>query len=80
MACGTPVVTYNTGGSPETVTAGTGLVIEKGDLQTAAIEIERLCQQPDTTFEDACRQRIVRHFNKEERFSEYLELYSKILK
>ena len=24
MACGTPVVTYNTGGSPETVTAGTG--------------------------------------------------------
>ena len=80
MACGTPVVTYNTGGSPETVTAGTGLVIEKGDLQTAATEIERLCQQPDTTFKDACRQRIVRHFNKEERFSEYLELYSKILK
>ena len=80
MACGTPVVTYNTGGSPETVTAGTGLVIEKGDLQTAAIDIEHLCQQPDTTFKDACRQRIVRHFNKEERFSEYLELYSKILK
>ena len=80
MACGTPVVTYKTGGSPETVTAGTGLVIEKGDIQTAAIEIERLCQQPDTTFEDACRLRIVRHFNKEDRFSEYLELYSKILK
>ena len=80
MACGTPVVTYNTGGSPETVTAGTGLVIEKGDIQTAAIEIGRLCQQPATTFEDVCRQRIVRHFNKEDRFSEYLELYSKILK
>ena len=80
MACGTPVVTYNTGGSPETVTAGPGLVREKGDIQTAAIEIGHLCQQPATTFEDACRLRIVRHFNKEDRFSEYLELYSKILK
>ena len=80
MACGTPVVTYKTGGSPETITTGTGLAVEKGDIQTAAIEIEHLCQQPDTTFEDACRLRIVRHFNKEDRFSEYLELYSKILK
>ena len=78
MACGTPVVTYKTGGSPETITTGTGLAIEKGDIQTAAIEIGRLCQQPATTFEDICRQRIVRHFNKEERFSEYLELYSKL--
>ena len=78
MACGTPVVTYKTGGSPETITTGTGLAIEKGDIQTAAIEIGRLCQQPATTFEDVCRQRIVRHFNKEERFSEYLELYSKL--
>ncbi len=80
MACGTPVVTYKTGGSPETITTGTGLAVEKGDIQTAAIEIGRLCQQPATTFEDACRLRIVRHFNKEDRFSEYLELYSKILK
>ena len=78
MACGTPVVTYKTGGSPETITTGTGLAIGKGDIQTAAIEIGRLCQQPATTFEDVCRQRIVRHFNKEERFSEYLELYSKL--
>ena len=78
MACGTPVVTYKTGGSPETITTGTGLAVEKGDIQTAAIEIGRLCQQPATTFEDVCRQRIVRHFNKEERFSEYLELYSKL--
>ena len=78
MACGTPVVTYKTGGSTEAITLETGAIIEKGDIQTAAIEIGRLCQQPATTFEDVCRQRIVRHFNKEERFSEYLELYSKL--
>jgi glycosyltransferase len=80
MACGTPVVTYKTGGSPEAITAETGVVIAKGDIQTAATKIELLCQQPATTFEDACRQHVVRHFNKEERFSEYLELYTQLLK
>lgn len=79
MACGTPVVTYKTGGSPETITTGTGLAIGKGDIQTAAIEIGRLCQQPATTFEDVCRQHIVRYFNKEERFLEYLNLYAQYL-
>ena len=79
MACGTPVVTYKTGGSTEAITIETGAIIEKGDIQTAAIEIGRLCQQPATTFEDVCRQRIVRHFNKEERFLEYLNLYAQYL-
>ena len=80
MACGTPVVTYNTGGSPEVITAGTGIVIAKGDIQTAAIKIELLCQQLANTFEGASRQHIIRHYNKEERFSEYLNLYTNILK
>ncbi|MGL4754837.1 MAG: glycosyltransferase [Aeromonadaceae bacterium] len=38
IACGTPVITYNTGGSPESVCSEHGFVIEKGDL-TAVIEI-----------------------------------------
>lgn len=80
MACGTPVVTYNTGGSPEVITAGTGIVIAKGDIQTAAIKIELICQQPANTFEGPSRQHIIRHYNKEERFSEYLNLYTNILK
>ncbi|MGP1469492.1 MAG: glycosyltransferase [Hoylesella shahii] len=79
MACGTPVVTYKTGGSTEAITLETGAIIEKGDLQTAAIEIGRLCQQPTSTFEDVCRQHIVRYFNKEERFLEYLNLYAQYL-
>lgn len=79
MACGTPVVTYKTGGSTEAITLETGAIIEKGDIQTAAIEIGRLCQQPASTFEDVCRQHIVRYFNKEERFLEYLNLYAQYL-
>ena len=33
LACGTPVITYNTGGSPEAIDANTGQVIEKGDIK-----------------------------------------------
>lgn len=32
QACGTPVITYNTGGSPEGIMAGGGYVIEQADL------------------------------------------------
>ena len=34
IACGTPVITYNTGGSPEAVSKKTGVVCEKGDLKS----------------------------------------------
>ena len=34
IACGTPVITYNTGGSPETISEKTGVIFEKGDLKS----------------------------------------------
>lgn len=33
IACGTPVVTYKTGGSPESVTAGRGISVSVGDTE-----------------------------------------------
>lgn len=38
IACGTPVITYNTGGSPESA-AYYGKVVEKGDIEALAKEI-----------------------------------------
>ena len=32
LACGTPVITYDTGGSPEAVDQFTGFVVEKGNV------------------------------------------------
>lgn len=43
-ACGTPVVTYNVGGSPESVDPEN--VIEEGNLEAMAKRIEALCQKP----------------------------------
>ena len=33
IACGTPVVTYRTGGSVESITPETGFVVEQGDVE-----------------------------------------------
>ena len=30
--CGTPVITYNTGGSPEAIDEKTGIVVKQGDI------------------------------------------------
>ena len=36
IACGTAVITYQTGGSPETIEPGTGYVVEKGNVEEIA--------------------------------------------
>ena len=45
ISCGTPVVTYRTGGSIESVTPGTGFVVEQGDVK-AMLE----CVRKETPF------------------------------
>lgn len=45
MACGTPVLTYKTGGSPESITPGNGWVIPRGDLGMAIDIIKNIKQK-----------------------------------
>lgn len=79
LACGTPVITYRTGGSPEAISPETGFVVEQGDIQGMVNAIEKICQEGKSTYSKACRDRAVRYFNKEERFQEYINLYNQIL-
>lgn len=76
LACGTPVVTYRTGGSPEAIDDKTGVVVERGDIRgliNAIYHAEKL--KPED-----CRQRAERKFNKDICFKKYLELYNDILR
>ncbi len=42
LACGTPAVTYRTGGSPEAVDEATGRVVEVGDVAALAAAVQEL--------------------------------------
>lgn len=79
MACGTPVITYRTGGSPEAVTEQTGLVVEQGDVEALAEAIKTIKRKGKSHYSNACRQRAEQHFDKEKSYLKYLELYKSLL-
>lgn len=77
LACGTPVITYNTGGSPEAVDENTGVVVEKGHLDSLTEAIKSICKKGKDYYNDACRQRALKLFDKDMCFKEYLNLYER---
>lgn len=79
LACGTPVLTYNTGGSPEAVTEKTGFVIPQGDLQNAMEIIQKIKREGKSQYSEACREYALKNFRKEDRFSDYIKLYEDLL-
>lgn len=76
IACGTPVVTFNTGGSPECIDSTSGSVVEKDDIDAMEKEIIRICETRPYS-EEACLRR-ARSFDKNERFREYIDLYEEL--
>lgn len=73
LACGTPVVTFRTGGSPEILTEECGSVVDINDTGAMEREIARVCE--DKTYrEESCVNR-ARNFDMKDRFEEYVELY-----
>lgn len=78
LSCGTPVVTYRTGGTPETVDENTGIVVEQGDINALIQACTGLCPK-SAGLSKACRERTVRLYNKDDRFGEYLRLYEQLL-
>lgn len=79
MACGTPVITYNTGGSPESLDVATGIVVEKGNLTDVCEAVKKVCESGKASYAEACRKRAVQFFNNKDRFMEYIDLYNELL-
>lgn len=77
LACGTPVITYDTGGSPEAIDDKTGYVVPRGDVNQLYEAIKKV-QEGNIKRED-CRQRAEKFYNKEDRFREYIDLYKSLL-
>lgn len=73
VACGTPVVTFNTGGSPEMLDETCGAVVEKNDIDGMYSEIIRICETQPYSRDDCLK--IAESFDKNEKFKEYIKLY-----
>ena len=82
LACGTPVITYRTGGSPEAVTPETGWVVEQEDVEGIASIVKSLESKDKSEMSAqrmACRKRAEQEFDKNKCFEKYVELYEGVV-
>lgn len=77
IACGTPVVTFKTGGSPEMLDETCGSVVKCDDIDALEKEIIRICTDKPYSKENCIKKS--KEFDKNKRYKEYLELYKSLL-
>lgn len=77
LACGTPVITFDSGGSIECVDKDTGFVVEKGDIDELVniIRMFRLDSTNHAQIRRYCLARAQRFYDKNERFNDYVNIY-----
>lgn len=80
LACGTPVITYRTGGSPEAVDAATGMVVLRGNLAALAGAVKEIASCSTDALREQCRARALALYDKKERYTEYIALYEDLLR
>lgn len=76
LACGTPVVTYDTGGSGEALEKEFGRKVKQGDIAALKQAIEDLLKQSNKKKE--CLNHIQK-FEKTKKYLEYVDLFQRIM-
>lgn len=78
IACGTPVITYNTGGSPESISPNTGIILEKGDIGGIKNNVEAIVNGSLNFSAEKMEKYALGNFNEKDCFNKYLELYKNV--
>ena len=76
IACGTPVISFDTGGSPECIDETCGAVVPCDDVEALEKEILRACEQKIYTREDCVKK--AKAFDQNEKYKEYISLYKEL--
>ena len=75
LSCGTPVITFDTGGSPESLDESCGRIVQKGDAEGLLRAVLQEKEAPKSR--EACLKR-AEQYEKYGRFQEYAELYHEL--
>ena len=78
ISCGTPIVTFDTGGSIEVVTEKTGMIVPQKDMEKLKKAVEQVASFKEKYIEGCIE--MSKLYNKDEKFKEYIELYNNIIK
>lgn len=77
LACGTPVVTFRTGGSPEVIDEKCGAIVDKDDVDSLCSVILKTIPMGSYNKND-CVERAYRRYNRENKYRDYVDLFEKI--
>ena len=75
-ACGIPVITFDTGGSPECISPNSGSVVEYDNIDAMQKEIIRVCEEKPYNIIDCVLN--AKRFDINERINDYINLYEEI--
>ncbi len=78
LACGLPVLTYDTGGCAEIIDESSGASVPSGDIDALEKKIIEICETRPFK-KEACIRRASK-FNMNDKFKEYVDLYDEMLK
>ena len=79
MACATPSVAYNSTASPELITPGTGIVVEKNNLPGLSAGTSQLIKDGKEKYTLNCINRVKENFDKDKQYCKYIDLYNSLL-
>lgn len=74
-ACGTPVVTFNTGGSPECINEKSGIVVPCDDYDAMEAAIKDVCENRRFNSADCIEN--ATGFDMKKKYTEYIDIYMK---
>lgn len=73
LACGTPVITYNTGGGPEIINDMNGAIVPKGDINLMVDRVIHTQKKADNCIMTA------QEFERNKCYHQYIQLYKELL-
>lgn len=79
MACGTPVVVYNSTASPELVDNKVGLIADKDNIEDFIQKIQQIISYDKDKYEEECRRRVELNFDKTNFLRNVINVYKNVV-
>ena len=78
LACGTPVITFNTGGSAESVDESCGLIVDHGNLEELLEKVRYVKMLGKSTYSQNAIDRAWKFYHDKNRYQDYIDIYDNI--
>ncbi len=79
ICCGSPIITFDSGGSPEIINSETGIVVKQGDYISLLKAVREVKLKGKENYELNCVKLGINKYNKKDRYIDYINLYQNMI-